>query len=237
MRRADFGAVVFALCFPTLITLVYFVWLATSRPSLQQTAYTVGKILQFGFPLFWVFLVQRRRLTWKWPGTKGLAEGATFGLIVFAAMVSLYYGWLKPNGHLAAAEVEVRAKVAGFGLSSLAMYIGLGAFYSLCHSLLEEYYWRWFVFGQLRDLIPKNRAVLISSIGFMAHHVIVLATYFGWFSLATALFSLAVAIGGAAWAWIYQRSGSLLSVWISHLLVDAAIFTIGYDMVGTLFSS
>ena len=29
---------------------------------------------------------------------------------------------------------------------------------------------------------------------------------------------------GAAWAWIYHRSGSLLGPWLSHLLIDAGIF-------------
>jgi membrane protease YdiL (CAAX protease family) len=47
-------------------------------------------------------------------------------------------------------------------------------------------------------------------------------------------FSLCVAFGGAAWAWIYHRSGSIYSVWLSHLLVDAAILVIGYDMVFVL---
>jgi membrane protease YdiL (CAAX protease family) len=65
----------------------------------------------------------------------------------------------------------------------------------------------------------------------MAHHVLVLAWYFGWTSWATWLFSVSVAIGGVVWCWIYQRSGSLVGPWLSHLLIDAAIFTIGYDMV------
>jgi membrane protease YdiL (CAAX protease family) len=64
----------------------------------------------------------------------------------------------------------------------------------------------------------------------MAHHIILLATYFGWTSPVAYLFSLAVAIGGAAWAWIYHRSGSLFGPWLSHCLVDAAIFYLGYEL-------
>ena len=60
---------------------------------------------------------------------------------------------------------------------------------------------------------------------------LILGTYFGWTSPATWLFSLAIAIGGAAWAWLYHRSGSLVGPWLSHLLVDAAIFVIGYHLV------
>jgi membrane protease YdiL (CAAX protease family) len=61
--------------------------------------------------------------------------------------------------------------------------------------------------------------------------VLVLAKYFGWDSPATWLFSAGVAIGGVVWAVVYQRSKSLLGPWLSHLLVDAAIFAIGWDLI------
>ena len=61
-RRADALALVFALTFPTLLVLVYFVLLPEmdAPPVVQQAAYTIGKILQFGFPLVWVLAIQRR---------------------------------------------------------------------------------------------------------------------------------------------------------------------------------
>ena len=68
----------------------------------------------------------------------------------------------------------------------------------------------------------------------MAHHVIVLAVLFPgiwqFFTLALPL-SLCVGVGGAVWCWLYQRTGSLYAPWISHMLIDAAIMFIGYDMV------
>jgi len=65
--------------------------------------------------------------------------------------------------------------------------------------------------------------------------VILLATYFGWLSPWTYLLSLGVAVGGIFWAWLYHRSGSLYGPWLSHLLIDAAIFVVGYDLVSDLF--
>jgi membrane protease YdiL (CAAX protease family) len=65
----------------------------------------------------------------------------------------------------------------------------------------------------------------------MSHHVIVLSVYFpGRFWSAVVPFSLAIALGGAAWAWIYHKSGSLIGPWISHLIVDVAVMAIGYDL-------
>ncbi len=44
------------------------------------------------------------------------------------------------------------------------------------------------------------------------------------------IFSISVAIGGFFWALLYSRSRSLIGPWISHLLVDAGILAIGYDL-------
>jgi membrane protease YdiL (CAAX protease family) len=234
-RRSHLGAVLFALGFPGVFTWVYFVALRSSPGALQQTVYALGKTIQFTFPLFWVLVIERRRPVWSRPGAAGLGAGFAFGLAVFAAGVALYLAWLKPAGFLQEAAGEIQKKIAGFGVRSIAAYLALGAFYSVIHSFLEEYYWRWFVFGQLRVITAWRTAVGVSSVGFMAHHVILLATYFGWSSPAAYLFSLAVAVGGAFWAWLYHRSRSLYGPWLSHLLIDAAIFAVGYDLVRPMF--
>ena len=149
-------------------------------------------------------------------------------------MLAVYDFWLRPAGYLGPGSPAGRAifdKLHGFGVNRFGTYLVLASFYSLAHSGLEEYYWRWFVYGNLRRLVPWKAAVPISSLGFMCHHVILLAVYFGPRAAATWAFSLAVAAGGAFWAWSYQRTGSLAGPWLSHLLVDAGIFLVGYDLV------
>jgi membrane protease YdiL (CAAX protease family) len=232
---ADASAVLFALAFPTLLVLVYFVLLPEvgAPPAVQQVAYAVGKILQFGFPLVWVLAVQRGRLKLQKPGSKGLFEGLGFGLFVFAGMLALYFLWLEPASYLEGAREPIGKRLAGYGVTSLPRYVLFGLFVSLAHSFLEEYYWRWFAFGQLRRLVPVWAAIVVSSLGFMAHHVVILGTYFEYGSLPTVAFSAAVALGGGVWAWIYHRTGSLYWPWLSHALVDAAIFVVGYAMVGS----
>ena len=235
-RRADTGAVVFALVLPTLVTLAYFVLLTEFSSRLQQTAYSIGKGIQFLFPIVWVLVYQRCRPRWKGPKLGELLEGLAFGALVFVAALALYHGWLKPGGYFVGPGAAIQEKVRGFGADTLTKYVLLGTFYALCHSFLEEYYWRWFVFGQLRRLVSFKKALIVASLGFMAHHVLVLATFFGWHNPATWLFSAAVAVGGLVWGWMVERHGSLWGPWISHLLVDAAIFAIGYDTVRHLLS-
>ena len=38
-------------------------------------------------------------------------------------------------------------------------------------------------------------------------------------------------LGGAVWAWIYHRSGSVWPCWLSHALVDVGVMAVGFDMV------
>lgn len=223
-------AVAFALLFPTLLTYAYFVHLADRPSDVQQAVYAAGKLLQFAFPLGWVYCLHRRRLAPVGPSRAGLVEGIAFGLLVAGAMLALYALVLRPFGFFNGPDEAVRDKLQDTGLDTLWMFVGAALFYSLFHSLLEEYYWRWFVFGELRELVRVGPAILLSSLGFMAHHVILLGTFMGWQSPATYLFSLAIAIGGAVWAWIYHRSGTLYGPWFGHLLIDAAIFAIGYDL-------
>lgn len=227
-------AVLFAMTFPSLLTWVYFVALGGGDRvnPVQQVAYLAGKALQFGFPLAFLWLGEGQRWRLRKPRFDGLLLGLGFGLLVAGAMVGLYLAFYRTSATFAPAAVLVRRKLGEFGLTSPAGYALLATFIVVIHSLLEEYYWRWFVFGRLRRLLPLLPAILLSSLAFMAHHVIVLHYYFpGQFVSAVLPFSLGVAVGGAAWAYLYERTGTIYSPWLSHLLVDAAIFAVGWDLL------
>ncbi len=84
--RADRVALLFALTFPTLMTWVYFIGLAESPGALQLAASGIGKVIQFGFPVFWVVVVQRQRLSRPRFQRDGLLIGGLFGLAIMATM-------------------------------------------------------------------------------------------------------------------------------------------------------
>jgi membrane protease YdiL (CAAX protease family) len=194
--------------------------------------YLAGKTVQFSLPVVWTYAAHRERFQFSLPDGQGILLGLAFGVVVSMGMGLGYWLWLKPAGLFAGrVQDEIVGKLTSFGFGTLGPYVALSLFYSLAHSLLEEYYWRWFVFATLHEHLPLWPAVVISSLGFMAHHVVLLGVYFGWKSPATYVFSAGVAIGGAFWAWLLSHSGSLAGPWISHLLIDAAIFAIGYDLL------
>lgn len=229
--HADLAAVAFAIVLPSLVTWAYFYQAETAAAGVQLTIFSIVKVLQFAFPIAWIVWAQRRAIRWRPTTAAGCGLGIAFGLAVMASAWLLYEMGLRGAAWMAPAEAAVREKVAGWGIDSLGEYALLGVFYALCHSLLEEYYWRWFVYGQLRRAVPVGPAIAISAVGFMAHHVLVLGKFFGFAHGATWFFSLSVAVGGVFWAWLYERTDSLLGPWVSHLLVDAVIFWLGYRMV------
>ena len=222
-----------AAALPSLLTWLYFVALAGegSPDLLRKAVYAGGKLVQVALPLAFALLWERRRPRPTWPGRAGVAVGLGFGLAVAAGMASLYFGWLRDSPLLGRTPTPVLAVLRSFGIDSLPGFLALAAFLSVANSLFEEYYFRWFIFGRMRSLLPLSWSVALSGLVFMAHHVILLSVYFpGQFWTAVAPLSLCIAAGGGMWAWLYARTGSLYAPWLSHALIDLAVLTIGWDL-------
>ena len=154
-----------------------------------------------------------------------------FGILILVAALGLYFGLLKGTAPYMHLKSKVLGKVEGFGLASAGAYAAFAIFYSVIHSGMEEYYWRWFVYKRLAKSVPDCLAICFSSIGFMAHHVVIMVVFFGLTSPLAYLFSIGVAVGRAFWACLYGRSGNFMAVWLSHAIVDTALFIIGYDLI------
>jgi membrane protease YdiL (CAAX protease family) len=222
-----------AAALPSLLTWLYFVALSGEEHSdlLRKVVYAGGKVVQVALPLAFVLLWERRFPRPTWPGREGVALGLGFGLAVAAGMAALYFGWLRDFPLLRRTPTPVLAVLRNFGIDSFPGFLALAAFLSVANSLFEEYYFRWFIFGRMRPLLPLSWSVVLSALVFMAHHVILLAVYFpGQFWTAVAPLSLCIALGGGMWAWLYARTGSLYAPWLSHALIDVAILAIGWDL-------
>ena len=106
--------------------------------------------------------------------------------------------------------------------------LGIAIFYAVLHSGFEELYWHGFVFKGLKEHFSMPISVVCSSLGFMSHHMIVLAKNFGYGSALTYLCALGAAVGGVIWAALLVRCGKLAPCWLSHAMVDASIFAVGF---------
>jgi membrane protease YdiL (CAAX protease family) len=231
-----------AATLPTVAAVAYFVGADTGAlgdgspvgPNLLfQATYFGAKVVEFFLPVLWFGLWGGLPLAAWRPTPRGLPLGLGFGGIVSLAILAGFFGFLRHQHHLMQHTPEqVRAKLSGLGCDQPATFLALAVFLSVAHALLEEYYWRWFLFGELRRRIPHGWANFLGGLAFMSHHVVILAVYFpGRFWLLAAPLSLGVAIGGWFWNWLYDRTGSVYPGWVGHVLIDAAIMVAGYDLM------
>jgi CAAX protease family protein len=231
LRSRRIAGLIVAYFFPTFITWCYFVLAGRYPMGTQQTVYLIVKIIQFAFPAAWTVFALREPLRTAKPTSSGVLLGAAFAATVVCAGLIFFNSALIHLPVFTRAAELIQHKIGAFGVASAAAYFVLAAFYSLFHSLLEEYYWRWFVFQQTRRMMAFWPAAVLSAIGFTLHHILVLSVFFKGVPWLVALLSAAIAIGGIFWAWLFNRSESVFDTWFSHLLIDAGIFVIGYELV------
>ena len=229
-RRLEPFILIIAAFYPALLAFCYFIYLAGTEGVLQKAAYGVGKTVQFALPVIWVGFVCHESWRLRRFSARGLPEALVFAALVFAAMLGIYYGALRHNvlaSDSSAAQI-ITDRLSRFHLNHPIPFFWAGAFYAIIHSGLEEYYWRWFLYGRLAKNMPWIWAMLLSSIGFTFHHILVLGIYFGFMHWLTWLASFGVGVGGAYWCWSYRRFDTIWPAWISHGIIDVAIFVIGY---------
>lgn len=194
---------------------------------------TIGKAIFFAsklwlvsLPLVWRLMVDRDRLSWS-PARHGgfgvaVASGVLISVVVFVA-----YGLASRAGAIDAAMVAGRG--AKTGLDTLSVYLAGAVYWITANSLMEEYVWRWFVLRKCGVLWGSKAGIVAAALAFTAHHVTALAAQFNWG--ITLLGSLGVFIGGATWNWLYLRYRSIWPGYVSHAIVDLAIFIIGYRLI------
>ena len=226
--------IVAAALLPTFAAWLYFVvWAHTPW---MRVLYGASKVVQGSLPLLgWWALGMHRRPAWSgrrsgWPraALAGIVTGAAIGGAVLATFAGPLPAWLP----LDEAAARIHRLLVDFGAATPARYLLLALGLSVAHSLFEEYYWRWFLLGQLRERLPFPAALPLASLAFAAHHWIVVDSFLGGeHRLTTTLLTLLVAAGGGLWGWLFHRYRSLLAPWLSHLLVDGALMTAGWQLV------
>ncbi len=92
------------------------------------------------------------------------------------------------------------------------------------NSILEEIYWRGYVFSRLKKLTGPRNTVLLTALFYTSYHLITTITLF---SLAQGLLlSAAVFLVGIFWACLRIKYDSIIPAVISHLLADLGLMLI-----------
>lgn len=230
-RKLLLAFVCVAMVLPLVGALLYFVILKGTITA--QIVYVLVKLSMLAGPIVVVMMLEKgglRFTSFDWKNQfRAIPLGLLTGGLIAALMLVLYeYSALGDYVNRFAGEVRQKAEQLGF----LDHYWLFGVFLAVGHSLLEEYYWRWFVFGRLRKFVKSDvSAGLLGSLAFAAHHYVVLGCFFS--GLGAVLFGSCVAMGGCLWCWMYHRQKTLIGCWVSHALIDMMIMYIGYRLIFT----
>ena len=92
------------------------------------------------------------------------------------------------------------------------------------NSILEEIYWRGYVFSRLKELTGPRNTVILTALFYTSYHLITTVTLFS--VTQGLLLSSAVLLVGVFWACLRIKYESIIPAVISHLLADLGLMLI-----------
>jgi len=222
-------AVLPAMVLPFVASLFYFALFLES--PIARAIYAGTKLFTVAWPVIAVYLILQANLPSMDIRSKKHVKAAFSGLLVAVPIVALMAALMRTSlGEVAVSSSDrIFSKAQQFGI--LNHYWLFAILLSVVHSFIEEYYWRWFVFGQLRRITGIVPAHMLAGITFGSHHVVIGAQFFSFFW--GVVIGLAVAAGGIIWSIMYNRQKTIVGAWICHLVVDFYIMSIGYKLLAT----
>ncbi|WP_312653973.1 CPBP family intramembrane glutamic endopeptidase [Aminipila sp.] len=111
-------------------------------------------------------------------------------------------------------------------------FVFVAIYISFANSLLEEFFFRGFVFMNLKKLANRKFAYLVSSLAFAIYHV---AMMIGWFSIWLFLLLLAaLTMAGVIFNWLNEKQGNIYTSWFVHMFANFSINTVGFILFGII---
>lgn len=104
-----------------------------------------------------------------------------------------------------------------------------GAYLIFVNSLIEEFFFRGFLFLNLKKLNTKRTAYIVSSAAFSIYHISNFQNWFNAWVLILALVGLFLA--GLIFNYLNDKDDTFLNSWFVHICADISIVVIGYILL------
>ncbi len=111
-------------------------------------------------------------------------------------------------------------------------FIYVSLYISFINSLLEEFFFRGFIFFNLNKTMTLVMSYSISAFAFSIYHVAILANWFNPILFMVSLIGLF--IGGLIFNKLNIRNGNIYNSWLVHMFANFAINTVGLIMYGII---
>lgn len=111
-------------------------------------------------------------------------------------------------------------------------FIFVAIYIAIFNSLLEEFFFRGFLFLGLKNLGMGSLSTLMSAGMFSLYHIAIIANWFNiWIFI---LVMLGLFIGGLIFNALNDRNGNIYNSWLVHMFANLAINTVGLLMFGMI---
>ena len=158
------------------------------------------------------------------PKKKGLLPAIALGVGIYAVILS---------GYFLVSPFFDFSKIAGALTSNAGVtkenFLYVSLYISFANSFLEEFFFRGFVFTNLKQLSGRKLAYIFSAAAFSLYHV---AMMIGWFSpVLFVLVMVGLAAGGVIFNWLNEKLDTIYCSWLTHMFANFAINTIGFMLL------
>ena len=158
------------------------------------------------------------------PKKKGLMTAIALGVGIYVVILGGYF-LVSPFFDFSqiAGALTDNAGVTKDNFLYVSLYI------SFANSFLEEFFFRGYVFTNLKQHSGRRLAYIFSAIAFSLYHV---AMMIGWFSPALFLLVMVgLVIGGMIFNWLNEKLDTIYCSWMTHMFANFAINTIGFMLL------
>ena len=158
------------------------------------------------------------------PKKKGLFSAIALGVGIYAVILFAYF--------LASPFFDF-SQIAGALTDNAGVtkenFLYVSLYISFANSFLEEFFFRGFVFTNLKQLSGRKLAYIFSAAAFSLYHV---AMMICWFSpVLFLLVMMGLVIGGMIFNWLNEKLDTIYCSWLTHMFANFAINTIGFILL------
>ena len=195
-----------------------------------RPGYAVKSVIKIGVFLLIPFILSRfvsgvqfREVFWF--SKKGVLLSLGLGVAVYGVILGGYF--LLRNVFDFSNIVDSLTSNAGVSRENF-LYVSL--YISFANSLLEEFFFRGFLFTNLKCSANRGLAYGFSAGAFALYHVAMMT---GWFSPLLFLLVMAgLAAGGIIFNRLNEKLETICASWIVHMFANFAINTVGFILMG-----
>ena len=158
---------------------------------------------------------------------KAIGITILLGSVVYMAIIGVY---LLVSPYMDLGEIRINLQ-NDLGVNR-DNFLFVAVYISFVNSLLEEFFFRGYLFLGLLKRTNRWKAYTLSAFLFALYHVAIIG---GWFS--PPLFILAMTglfVGAIIFNFLNEKNENILNSWIVHMMANLAINTVGLSMFGII---